>query len=148
MNLSQELKNGFLICIGLGLYFLFMEALDLSNLFVLRFLNVFIIIYGLNKTIRYNLKKNKKGFVDNLISSGLTGIIGVFLGIVGLILYINFKGGTQYLNHLSEAFLFGGNPSIAEYAFALFIEGIASVIVVTFVNIQYWKMKDVFKDEV
>lgn len=52
------------------------------------------------------------------------------------------------MNQLSEAFLFGGEPSIAEYSFGLFIEGIASVLIVAFINMQYWRTKDVFKDDV
>lgn len=125
-----------------------MEVLGLSKLYFLRILNVFIVIYGLNLAIKTNLKNGKVGYLPNLISSALTGFIGIGLGIIGLVAYLKIRGGEQYMNQLSEAFLFGGEPSIAEYSFGLFIEGIASVLIVAFINMQYWRTKDVFKDDV
>lgn len=148
MKLSTEFKYGILIFLGIGIYFLLMEALGLSKLYFLRILNVFIVIYGLNLAIKSNLKSGKLGYLPNLISSALTGFIGIGVGIIGLVAYLKIRGGEQYMNQLSEAFLFGGEPSIAEYSFGLFIEGIASVLIVAFINMQYWRTKDVFKDDV
>jgi hypothetical protein len=148
MKLSTEFKYGILIFLGIGFYFLLMEVLGLSQLYFLRILNVFIVIYGLNLAIKSNLKDGKVGYLPNLISSALTGFIGIGLGIIGLVAYLKIRGGEQYMNQLSEAFLFGGEPSIAEYSFGLFIEGIASVLIVAFINMQYWRTKDVFKDDV
>ncbi|HCQ13390.1 hypothetical protein [Flavobacterium sp.] len=148
MKLSTEFKYGILIFLGIGIYFLLMEVLGLSQLYFLRILNVFIVIYGLNLAIKSNLKNGKVGYLPNLTSSALTGFIGIGLGIIGLVAYLKIRGGEQYMNQLSEAFLFGGEPSIAEYSFGLFIEGIASVLIVAFINMQYWRTKDVFKDDV
>ncbi len=147
MKLSKEFVNGFLIFLGIGIYFLLMEAFGLSKYYILRIFNVLIVIYGLNRTIKSNLKEGKTAYLSNLISSGLTGAIGITLGIIGLALYVYFRGGIAYLNSLSKAFLFGGNPGIAQYCFGLFIEGIASVFMVVFINMQYWRTKDVFRDE-
>ncbi|WP_395043500.1 hypothetical protein [Flavobacterium sp.] len=146
MKLSKELRNGFLIFLGIGIYFLLMDLFGLSKYYFLRIFNVFIIIYGLNMTLKSNIKEGKTGYLFNLISTGFTGFVGILLGIIGLALFVNFKGGASYLNSLSEAFLFGGNPSIAEYCMGLFIEGIASVLIVVFINMQYWRNKNVFKD--
>lgn len=148
MKLSTEFKYGILIFLGIGIYFLLMEVLGLSQLYFLRILNVFIVIYGLNLAIKTNLKNGKVGYLPNLTSSALTGFIGIGLGIIGLVAYLKIRGGEQYMNQLSQAFLFGGEPSIAEYSFGLFIEGIASVLIVAFINMQYWRTKDVFKDDV
>jgi hypothetical protein len=148
MKLSTEFKYGILIFLGIGIYFLLMEVLGLSQLYFLRILNVFIVIYGLNLAIKSNLKNGKVGYLPNLTSSALTGFIGIGLGIIGLVAYLKIRGGEQYMNQLSEAFLFGGEPSLAEYSFGLFIEGIASVLIVAFINMQYWRTKDVFKDDV
>jgi hypothetical protein len=146
MKLSDEFKYGFLIFLGIGFYFLLMEVLGLSNLYFLRILNVIIVVYGLNLVIKTNLRNGKTGYLQNFTSSFLTGFIGIAFSIIGLFLYLNFRGGNTYLNKLSEAFLFGGNPSIPEYSFGLFIEGIASVLMVAFINILYWKTKNVFKE--
>ena len=146
MKLSKELVNGFLIFLGIGIYFVLMDFFGLSKYYILRVFNVLIVIYGLNRTIKSNLAEGKKGYLQNCISSGVTGFIGIALGIIGLSIYIYyFRGGVTYLNTLSRAFLFGGNPTLPEYCFGLFIEGIASVLIVVFINIQYWNTKDVFK---
>lgn len=148
MKLSKELTNGIIIFLGIGIYFILMDILGLSKYYILRVFNVLIVIYGLNKTIKSNLAEGKKGYLQNCLSSGLTGFIGIALGIIGLSLYVYyFKGGVSYLNSLSKAFLFGGNPTLAEYCFGLFIEGIASVLIVVFINIQYWNTKNVFESE-
>lgn len=147
MKLSKEFINGFLIFLGIGIYFILMEVLGLSKYYVLRIFNVLIVIYGLNKTIESNIQEGKTGYIKNLISSGLTGFIGIALGIIGLAVYVYYRGGQTYLNNLSEAFMFGGNPTIGEYCFGLFIEGIASVFMVVFINMQFWRTKNVFRDE-
>lgn len=146
MKLSKEVTNGFIIFLGIGIYFILMDFLGLSKYYILRVFNILIIIYGLNRTIKSNLKEGKKGYLQNCLSSGLTGFIGITLGIIGLSIYVYyFRGGVTYLNTLSKAFLFGGNPTLAEYCFGLFIEGIASVLIVVFINIQYWNTKNVFE---
>lgn len=148
MKLSKELINGFVMFLGIGIYFLLMEALGLSQYYILRIFNVLIVIYALNKTINSNLKEGITGYMQNITSTALTGFIGISLGIIGLIVYLNiFKENTYYINNLSEAFLFGGTPTIAEYSFGLFIEGIASVMMVVFINMQYWRTKNVFLSE-
>ncbi|MFT6748201.1 MAG: hypothetical protein ACI9XR_001962 [Flavobacterium sp.] len=147
MKISKEVVNGFIMFLGIGIYFLIMEALGLSKYYILRIFNVLIIIYGLNLSVKSNLKEGKTGYMQNLISSALTGIIGIALGIVGLAVYLDIQGGQAYMNKLSKAFLFGGNPDLGTYCLGLFIEGIASVVMVVFINMQYWRTKEVFREE-
>lgn len=140
MNISKELNNGVLIFIGIGVYFLLMELLGLSDIFLLRILNIFIVVYFINKTIKSNYKEGKTEYLENLISGTLTSLIGVFLSVAGLLAYINIKGGNVYLEKLSENFLFGGGePSMYQYCIGLLFEGIASSIIITFTLMQYWK---------
>lgn len=146
MKLSQEITNGFLMFLGIGTYFLFMEILGLSNNYILRILNVLIVIYFLNKTIKFNIKNDKKGYLFNMMSAALTGVIGIVLGIIGLALYIQFRGIEQSVARLSKEFLFGGNPTLGEYCISLLFEGLASVLMVVFINVQYWQTKGVFKN--
>ena len=144
MKLSNEFKNGVLISIGIGIFFLLMEVLGLSKYYLLRILNVFIIIYGLNRTIKSNIENGKKGYLANLLSTATTGVIGIALSIFGLALYIDIRGGQGYLDKLSETFLFGGSPTIGEYCFGLLIEGIASVLMIVFINMLLWSRKNRF----
>lgn len=140
MNLSKEVNNGILIFIGIGIYFLSMELLGLSDVFILRLLNILIVIYFVNKTIKSNYTEGKLEYIDNLISGTLTSLIGVALSVAGLLGYIAIKGGDDYLSHLSKNFLFGGgNPSMYQFCIGLLFEGIASSIIITFTLMQYWK---------
>ena len=86
MKLSKELLNGLLIFIGTSAYYLLISALGFSDLFYLRFLSVFFIFYGINRTIKMNIAKGKKNFASDSASALITGFIGVFLSIFGIII--------------------------------------------------------------
>lgn len=146
MKIAQEILNGFLMFLGIGTYFLLMEVLGLSNNYILRIFNVLIVIYFLNKTIKFNIENGKKGYLFNMMSAALTGVVGIVLGIIGLALYIQFRGIDETVARLSKEFLFGGNPTLGEYCISLLFEGLASVLMVVFINVQYWQTKGVFKN--
>jgi hypothetical protein len=97
--------------------------------------------YGIQRTIKSNLKEGEFGYVKNLISAGITAVVGVILSVIGLILYIYYKGGQTYLNSLSEGFLFAGKPTVTEFCFGILFEGLASAIIVVFISMQYWRSK-------
>ncbi|WP_347049443.1 hypothetical protein [Flavobacterium olei] len=141
MKLPKEIINGILIFVGIGLFFLVMELLNLSNLFYLRLLNVLFIFYGVNRTLKMNLAEGKNGFVPNAISAMVTSFTAVVISIVALLIYSYAKGGDRYVTSLSEAFMFGGEPSVASYCISLFFEGSASCIIVTLLLMLYWNNK-------
>lgn len=141
MKLPKELLYGISIAAGIAVYFLAMEILGLSDKFYLRFLNILIVYYGVHSTLKSNIAEGQTGYVSNLISAGLTAFIGVGLSIAGLVTFIYYKGGTAYLSTLSEGFLFGGKPTVNEYCIGLFIEAIASAVMVVFIAMQFWRSK-------
>ena len=143
MKLPRELLNGGIIFIGIGAYFLLMNAVGYADLFYLRLLNVFFVFYGVNRTIEMNIKEGKKNFVDNAISAMITSLIGVFLSIIGLIAYSYINGGDSYVKSLPETFLFGGNPSVNTYSISLLFEGIASSVIVTMLLMLYWNNRHI-----
>lgn len=145
MKNNIELRNGFIIFLGIGIFFLLMEFLGLANKNYLRVLNVFIVFYGINKTIKTNANEGKLRYLANLLSGFKTGVIGVFLSIIGLIIFIYMKGGEPYLEKLSDAFLFGNDNNIIIYCSTLFLEGIVSSFIGSFTLMQYWK-NDTLKD--
>ena len=139
MKNVTELRNGFIIFVGIGLFFLAMDFFGLSDKNYLRALNAFIVIYGINKTIKMNLNNGITDYLENFISGFKTGIIGVLLGIIGLIIYIYIKGGESYLSTLPNTFFFLGKTNIIMYCSVLFFEGVASSLIGSFVLMQYWK---------
>ena len=141
MKLPKELRNGIIIFLGIGLYFLLMILLGLGDISALRLLNVVFVFYGVNRTIKINLNEGNKNFVLNAVSALITSIIGVVLSIIGLLIYSYIQGGDAYIQSLSKTFLFGGNPTIVTYCISLLFEGIASSIIVTLLVMLYTNNK-------
>jgi hypothetical protein len=138
MKLPKELYNGCIIFIGISLYFMTMELLGLSDLFYLRLFNVLFVFYGTNRTLKSNFSEGQIVFASNAASALLTSVTGVFLSISGLVAYSFAKGGDSYVKTLSEALLFGGNPSVMTYSISIFFEGIVSAVIVSFILLLYW----------
>lgn len=143
MKASRELQNGILIFIGIALYFLFMVLIGLSDVFYLRLFNTLFVLYGVNRTIMMNIHDGETVLVNNAKSAMKTSLVGVFLSIIGLIIYSYIHGGDAYIESLSKTFLFGGNPSVLSYSLCLLFEGIASSVVVTLMLLLYWNDKHV-----
>ncbi|KAF2517149.1 hypothetical protein [Flavobacterium foetidum] len=141
MKISREILNGFYIFLGVAAFFLLMEVLNLSHVFYLRLLNVLFIFYGVNRTLKANIAEGNNSFVPNAVSAMLTSFTGVVLSIVALLIYSYAKGGDAYVKTLSQAFMFGGEPSVATYTICLFFEGTASCIIVTLLLMLYWNNK-------
>lgn len=138
MKLPKELTNGFLIFLGISLYFLAMNLLGLASLPYLRLFNILFVFYGVNRTIKMNLAEGEKNFVTDATSAMFTSVIGVVFSVLGLLIFSYVKGGDSYIQSLSESFLFGGNPSINSYCISLFFEGIASSVIVVLLLMLYW----------
>ncbi|KDN56609.1 hypothetical protein [Flavobacterium seoulense] len=138
MKPPKEIVNGFIIFLAIGIYFLLMQVLNLTHIFYLRFLNVLFVFYGVNRTIQMNLNEGKKKFVSNATSALFTSVIGVILSVIGLVIYSYLQQSDEFLQSLSETFLFGGKPSIDMYSISLLFEGIASSVIVTLLLMLYW----------
>lgn len=144
--MPKEFINGIVIFIGIAIYFLLMDFLGLSHILYLKLLNALIVFYGVNKTLKSNFTEGKSGYVSNLLSAGTTALVGVLLSVGGLLFYIYFRGGNDYINTLSEDFLFGGKPTANEYCIGVLFEGLASALIVVFVSMQYWRQKTSTQD--
>lgn len=138
MKISKEFQNGFLIFLGIAIYFLLMNLVGLSDVFYLRLFNTLFVLYGVNRSIMMNIHDGEVFLVNNAKSAMKTSLIGVFLSIIGLIVFSYLQGGDQYVQSLSKTFLFGGNPSVMTYSICLLFEGIASTVVVTMLLLLYW----------
>lgn len=142
MKLSREFANGFIIFLGIGIYFIVLEYLGLADEFYLRVLNLFIVAFGVNRTIQMNYRDGIRGYNRHLLSAIATSMVGAVLSIGSLLAYIQFRGGEVYLEKLSKGFLFGGGElTIHYYCIGLLFESIASSIIISFCLMQYWKDK-------
>lgn len=143
MKYTREITNGFIIFIGIGIYFAIMELLGLSEVYILRILNGVIVAYGINRTIKGNIYDGIRGYFTNFLAGFMTSMIGALLSIAGLFLFIKVKGGQEFLEKLPEAFLIGGGDvNLYTYTFALLVlESTAASLILVFVLMQYWKDK-------
>ena len=137
MKNAIDIKNGFLLFIALGVYFLIMDASGLANNAILRSLNAVLIVYFINRTITYNIESGSADFFEAYFSALKTGALAVLLSMIGLLVYVHFRGGEIFLKELSGSLFFGHNLGIIPYVAVLFFEGIASVVIGVFVIMQY-----------
>lgn len=93
MKLSTEYQNGLIIFFGITVYFLFIIAIGFGDKAYLRLINTFFVFYGVNRTLTMNIAEGKMNFVSNAISAMKTSLIGVFISIIGLVVYSYMKGG-------------------------------------------------------
>ena len=115
----------------------------MSDYYLLRLLNIFIVAYGVNRTISANHRDNLKGYFRNFLSALLTSMIGAVLSIAALLIYLEIRGGEAYLKGLSQGFLIGGGD-IDSYTYTislLLFESTAASLIVSFCLMQYWKDK-------
>ncbi len=143
MKYQREITNGIIIFIGIGIYFAIMELLGLSEVYILRILNIFIVGYGVNRTIKSNIADGVRGYFTNFIAGFITSMVGAILSIAGLLAYVKFRGGKEFIEKLPEAFLFGGGDvNTYTYVIALLVlESTAASLITAFVLMQYWKDK-------
>lgn len=142
MKFSRLLINGLIIFIGIALYFLLIEALDLKDQIYLRLVNFVFVIYGVNRTIKSNYHDHINGYLTNLLSGFITAMVGLILGLIAFMIYVEYKGGDAYLETFKDSYIFGGgDPSLYQFCFGLFIEGAAASMIVSFAMMQYWKDK-------
>ncbi|WP_298222501.1 hypothetical protein [Flavobacterium sp.] len=141
MKLPKEFINGLVIFLGIGVYFLIMNSLGLSDITFLRLFNILFIIYGVNKTIVSNLTEGKREFLPDAISAFSTAFIGVVLSIAGLWIYSHMRGGDAFVETLSKTFFFGDNPPLSTYCVYLLFEGLGSCIIVTLILMFYHNNK-------
>lgn len=142
MKWKRELLNGFIIFLGIGIYFFIIDLAGLADEFYLRIFNLFIVAFGVNLTLKQNNREGIRGYFKNLTSGIVTSMIGAILSVGSLYFYIEYRGGEEYLQSLSEGFLFGGGHlNSAYYTVGLLFESIASSVIISFVLMQYWKNK-------
>jgi hypothetical protein len=138
MNLLKQtaIKNGLLIWLLLGFYFLLIDSLGYSDIAYLKIFNIMAILLGVNMTLKHYAKKG--AHFGMLIRKGLqTAFIGVGLAIVGLLVYFEILLGGVDIASYSTTLI--PTSSLSQYVFALFAEGISSAVIVVFVLLQFWK---------
>ncbi|NDI98010.1 hypothetical protein GWA97_02875 [Flavobacterium sp. LaA7.5] len=139
MNISRIIINGIIIFIGIALFFLLMEVLNLTDQIYLRLFNFVFVIYGVNLTLKQNHKDRIYGYFTNISAAFLTAFVSLVVGIFSFVAYAGYKGGESYIDSHAEGYIFGGDPSLPQFAMGLLLEGVASSLIISFALMQIWK---------
>lgn len=147
--MKTVLKNGIFAFVGISVYFIIAEFSGFSQSTPLRLLNFFILGYFVNRTILHG-KKTNKTFVINFTNSLSNAIITVFLSTMALALYIHYYTGSNYINSLSQPILniTSIKLSLIQFSFAIFTEGIASGVILSFGLMQFWKNRKIKEETI
>jgi hypothetical protein len=134
-------RTGLISVIALIAYFLVMRLIGLAEITELHYLNGVIllaaIIYALNKQTK-NLSGSKMDYLDGIkIGMGITGISVVGFGVF-VALYLGFAD-PAFLTYLQAELSMGDYFTPVTAGLAVFLEGVASGAVFTFVSMQYFK---------
>jgi hypothetical protein len=133
---AHAVRNGIVLFILLGLYFLLLDALGWTDNIMLRLLNYAFIIAVLKNSIKHAVK-NGENYLNKLLIGIVTVFIGLTLSIIALYVYFRIFEFPleQYKTSLMAA------NSYIELCGALYIEGLSSSIILVFIMLQFYKNK-------
>jgi hypothetical protein len=131
---TNAITNGFIIFLLIGVYFVLLELLGLTDNFYLRFVNFIFVIYGVNSTLK-KASRASKTYIQRLIAGVTTVFISITLSALSLFLYL-----IAFDPNIS-AYGMTLIPAETDLAFAsvIFVEGFTSSMMVVFILLQYWK---------
>lgn len=136
---NLTLRFGIYMFVSIVALFFLMKLFGVEQVTELRLLNIVIAAWFSNKLALANLIQDSDiNYVSNLGSIFFANLIAVGLSCVALIIYIKVID-TSFLNTLENGFFLGKNLSIGHILTALFMEGSATSIIVSFCVMQYWK---------
>lgn len=138
--MKTEVRNGLLITLLLGIYFIALDIMGLSDIPYLRFGNALIVLFGINRTLRHNLEIGRDRYFDQFKSALSTSTYGILFSMVGLVLYVGLIVGEAHLQELSSPlFIRGESLGVVQYSISLLFEGLASGVLLSYISMQYYK---------
>ena len=131
---SHAIRNGIILFLLLGLYFLILDAIgSADNLFLI--LVNYVFIFGiLNITIKQAVK-NGETYLNKLAIGIVTVFIAITLGALSLYLYL------QALEPILERYVsvVMMPNSYAGLCLALFVQSLTSSMILVFIMLQFYK---------
>lgn len=135
---QQTIRTGIYSFIGIALFFLLMKLFGWEDIPYLRIFNLVIVVFMTNRLAKANFIENHDIEYSRAIASlFIANVITVVLSVFAFALYVKFIDRAFLVNFGDTLWIGGAN--IREVAAALFLEGIAGSIIVSFAVMQYWK---------
>ena len=136
--MKRQLKYGIFIFLSLVGYYFIMKAFGLHDNMWLRGLNfgiVFFWLYQMNHSKKESTKYLEQ-FANNLIAAA-TGVLMFSLSIFIYLTWLN----PEFMNVMEQSWMFSNILTPALISVAVFIEGIASSVVLSLIVMQIFKNK-------
>jgi len=136
---KTTIRFGIYMFLTMVLFFFLMKLVGLEKVTELRLFNIVIAAYFSNQLAREKLIDNHKaGYLGLLGSLFAANMIAVVLSCISLLVYTSFID-THFMSSIGNGFFLGNNLTLPIILGALFMEGTAVAIIVTFSLGQYWK---------
>lgn len=125
----------------IGGFFLLVNYIGYGHITELRLVNILFVVIVSNLLARRNwIEDSGVEYVGNFLSVLSANIVNVVLCMVGFILYTSLFD-PDYISTISSRLLWNSDSSLTQVLIALFFEGMASSVVVSFTVMQYWKSR-------
>jgi hypothetical protein len=138
---KQSIQNGLLTALALVAYFMLMDFLNLTYILWLRYFNLIIMTTGVFyaiKVYKSKIQPEKLNYLEGLAVGFLTAFISVFSFSLFIYFYLrSFDPGFMEYLHANDFMGQYLNPGAA--AFIIFVEGISSGAIASFLSMQYFK---------
>ena len=134
------LRAGLVTALGLIVYFLIMNQFGFSRVLWFRFLNFFIlgagIIYAINK-FRYELTEDEK-YLKGMGIGVYTAAVAVFTFAFFMSIFLAYFD-TTLMAYIRSTLTMGEYLNAPAVFLIIFLEGMASGLIITFCAMQYYK---------
>ncbi len=132
-------KNALKIYLGVVLFFFLMKLLGLDDITELRVLNFGFVFWGVNSVIKENIfKNNNTNYLQNLFLGLFTSLASVFFILISFTVYLHYIE-PSFIQVVEDSSLWGNDLTPTLIAVAIFMEGMASSVVCSFIVMQFWK---------
>jgi uncharacterized membrane protein len=135
LSQTNAIKNGLLIFGLIGVYFVILELLGLTDNVFLKFINFIFVLIGVNNTLK-TASKESSSYLKKFVAGVATVFVGILLSAIALFIYLN-------VNETSDISAYAMTLIPAEtnlqFAAIIFVEGFTSSLMIVFIMLQYWK---------
>lgn len=140
MKKSQHmLRYGFYSFLGIVSFFLLMKLFGLEDVAALRLFNIPIVLYFSNRLARINLHEQvHNDYLGGLASLFIANAFAVVLVSLSFMIYVK-SVDPEFLQLFEGGIVWTKDITLSQAMAALFLEGIAGSIIVSFGIMQYWK---------
>ena len=135
LSQTNAIRNGLLIFGLVGVYFIILELLGLTDNIFLKFINFIFVLIGVNNTLKAAANANAS-YLKKLVSGVTTVFIGILLSAIALYIYLNVNEASDLSAYAVT--LIPAETNL-EFAGIIFVEGFTSSLMIVFIMLQYWK---------